>query len=89
MVRDFEKKAEYTGGQSLTKDAIKHTEGLQLRLNLEYPDPKGYTEDGEEIHGQKIGIWARAVQQTKREEEMRGERWQGKLLKNRWEDDDL
>ena len=89
MVRDFEKKAEYTGGQSLTKDAIKYAEGLQLRLTLEYPDPKGYIEDGKEAQCQKIGIWARAAQQTKREEKMREGRWQGKLLNNRWEDDDL
>ena len=34
MVRDVEKKPEYTSGQSLTKDAIKYAEGLQLRLTL-------------------------------------------------------
>ena len=47
------------------------------------------TEDCKEIQGWKIGIWARSAQQAKREEEMREERWQGKLLNNRWEDDDL
>ena len=72
------------GGQSLTKDAIKYAEGLQLRLTLEYPDPKGYTEDGEEIQGRKIRIWAKAAQQTKQKEEMREERWQGKLLNIKW-----
>ena len=54
-VRDFEKKAEYTGGQSLTTDAIKYAEGLQLRLTLEYENIQN----------------------------MREERWQGKLLNNR------
>ena len=42
-------------------------------LTLEYPDPKSYTEDGKEIQDRKIGICARAAQQTKREEEMRRE----------------
>ena len=54
-----------------------------MRLTLEYPDPKSYTEDDKEIQGRKIGIWTTAAQQ------MREERWQGKLLNNRWEDDDL
>lgn len=88
-VRDFEKKAERVGSQSLTKDAIKYAEELNMMLSLEYPEPKCRTRDGEEISGRKIGVWAKVAQQKKYFEEMREEKWQGKLFKNRWEDDDI
>ena len=49
----------------------------------------GITWDGKNSEKKFLKSEARAAQQTKGEEEMREERWQGKLLNNRWEDDDL
>ena len=34
------------------------------------------------------GVMENVKQEDSREEEMRDDRWQGKLLNNRWEDDD-
>ena len=49
----------------------------------------GITWDGKNSEKKFLKSEARAAQQTKGEEEMREERWQGKLLNNRWEDNDL
>ena len=39
MVRDFEKRAESVGHQTLTKEVAKYTEEFGLQLKLQYPDP--------------------------------------------------
>ena len=49
------------------------------RLNLGYPDPSG----------RRIGALAKRPQQKQLFQEMSEERWQGKLFKNRRDDDKL
>ena len=54
MVRDFEKRAESVGHQSLTKEAAAYAEEYGLQLQLQYPDPVCVTEEGEVIPGKKV-----------------------------------
>jgi len=57
VVRDFESKAAQAGRQSLMKDATR--EELRMQLTLEHSEPIGYTEEGDEIWGRNIGVWAK------------------------------
>ena len=54
VVRDFEKRAESVGNQSLTKKAAKYAEEYGLQLKLQYPGPACVTEEGEVIPGEKL-----------------------------------
>ena len=87
MVRRFEENAEASGRRSLVKDAKKCAGELDLHLNLVHPGPTGATGDrNEEIEGKKIGVWVKRAQQGKNADELRAERWQGKLVVQIWED---
>ena len=49
-VRKFEEKAVH----SIIKDAEKYASELQLNLTLQHPNPRGTTEDGDEIGAKKL-----------------------------------
>ena len=51
-----------------------------MKLELRYPDPSGTTEQGEVIEGRKIGVWAKKAVQSKRFEDTKEKKWQGKLM---------
>ena len=53
-VRDFEKRVESVGHQSLTKEAAKYAEEYGLHLKLQYPYPDCVTEEGKVIPGEKL-----------------------------------
>lgn len=54
MVRDFKKRTESVGHQSLTKESTKYAEEYDLQLKFQYPDPVCVTEEGEVIPGEKL-----------------------------------
>ena len=88
LVRAFEKQAAVKGHRSLVKGAGKSAEELGVSQNLSYPNPKLYEEEGKEVPKEKI--------KDKLKQRIRGqyaekprERWQGKLLTSRWDDEDL
>ena len=60
-------------------------------MNLELIDtnPIGHTEDEEEIGTNKIGRWIRRAMESKSYKELKQEKWQGKFLKQRWDDENL
>ena len=89
VVREFEERATETGHHSLIKDAVKYAKELDLDLNLSELNPTCRTTDGNEVSGKQIGVWAKRAQQQQLRQEMTKEKWQGKLLKIRWEDDQL
>lgn len=89
LVRQFEEKAEKKGRRSLVRDAQTYAEELAMKLELQYPLPSGSTDEGESIEGKKIGPWVKEVVINKRCENIRQQRWQGKLVTARWEDEDL
>ena len=60
-----------------------------MKLELRYPDPSGTTAENEKIAGRKIGVWIKKALQNKHCEDVREQRWQGKLHRARWEDKDL
>ena len=89
LVRQFEQKARRTGRHSLIGDAQTIAEELRMRLELRCPDPSGTTEQVEVIEGRKIGVWVKKAVQSKRFEDTKEKKWQGKLMTVRWEDEKL
>ena len=89
LVRQFEEKARRTGRHSLIGDAQRFAEELGMKLELRCQDPSGTTEQGEVIEGRKIGVWAKKAVQSKRFEDTKEKKWQGKLMTVRWEDEKL
>ena len=92
VVREFEESATETGHHSLIKDAVKYAKELDLDLKLSELNPTcrtWRTADGNEVSGKQIGVWAKRAQQQQLRQEITKEKWQGKLLKIRWEDDQL
>ena len=68
---------------------------LNQTEHIFYPEPtrNGHimcrTADGNEVSGKQIGVWAKRAQQQQLKQEVTKEKWQCKLLKIRWEDDQL
>ena len=58
-------------------------------MRLRELNPTCRTADGNEVSGKQIGVWAKRAQQQQLRQEITKEKWQGKLLKIRWEDDQL
>ena len=89
LVRQFEEKAQRTGQHSLIGDAQRFAEELGMKLELRCPDPSGTTEQSEAIEGLKIGVWTKKAVQSKRFEDTKEKKCQGKLMTVRWEDEEL
>ena len=89
FVREFEEKAAKLGRRSIIKDAEKYSKELGLNLELIHTNPIGHTEDEEEIGTNKIGRWIRRAMESKSYKELKQEKWQGKFLKQRWDDENL
>ena len=75
MVREFEEQAARTGRRSIFKQAVKCTVELGLELDLE--------------HAQKIKTEEQKCQIEKLVDEIRNQRWQGRLVTTRLEDESL
>ena len=52
-------------------------------------NPTCRTVDGKEASGRQMGVWANRAQPQQLRHEIANEKWQGKLFKSRWEDDQL
>ena len=89
LVRQFEEKAARTGRRSLMKDAESYAQQLGLRLELQYPLPVGVTENGDVLDRKKINGWIKKVNQSRGCAEIESERWQGKLIAERWRVEDV
>ena len=85
-LRLLEEKSLRGGRHSVTKDASRYAEELGLHLKLEYPEPMCVTDDGKEVNGKKVkGCMANSHQEEVRAK-VKEEKWQGKMISNRWED---
>ena len=71
------------------KEAGKFAEELGVSLHLSYPNLKLYDEEGKEVPKEKIKDKLKQRVRGQYAEKTRGERWQGKLLTSRWDDEDL
>ena len=78
-----------SGCQSFVKDAHSFAEERKLHLQLDYPEPALIKEDGELITGLKVKACLDTVRQRQYQLKMEQEKWQGKLIKNRWDDNNL
>ena len=87
-VRIFEERSVALGYQSLVKDAAKYAEELELILNLTHPQSSLDTDMGE-VPAKKIMAHLKRSQEEQFEEMVRDQKWQGKLLRARWEDESL
>ena len=85
-VRSFEELAVKKGHHSIIKDAKKYAEELDLQLWLDFPNPVAVA-DGKEVEPKKVkqAIYKARKQET--QSTVSEERWQGKLIKNRWDDE--
>ena len=52
---------------------------------LQHPDPTSHTGEGDRIETPKIGDWIKKEVQSNRYKE----KWQGKVITGRWQDDEL
>ncbi|PFX14540.1 hypothetical protein AWC38_SpisGene21300 [Stylophora pistillata] len=89
LVREFEERAVEKGQRSMLKDASGFTRELGIELELEHPERVGRTEEGELVDKKKIGVFAMKALYTKHRQGIEEQRWQGKLVANRWQDDQL
>ncbi|XP_068713688.1 uncharacterized protein [Montipora foliosa] len=89
IVRDFEERAESMGHQALTKEAAAYAKEYGLELQLEYPDPVCVTEEGEVIPGKKVKNILKRHRESRVREEVKEQRWQGKLVTERERDEEL
>ena len=85
-VRSFEELAVQNGSHSIIKDAKKHAEELDLQLWLNFPNPIAVA-DGKEVEAKKGKQAICKARQQEIQSTVSEERWQGKLIKNRWEDE--
>ena len=88
-VRNFEELAVGKGHSSLLTDAKRVTEEYDITINLVYPEPGGITREGDRIKYDKIGEVMKKAEIERLEKEVKDEKWQGKLTKQRWEDEHL
>ena len=80
MEREFEEKCERNGRRTLNKDTERYASERRLYLKLNYPCPIANTEEGEELPGEKVRVMMRTKEEESRTEEVRQQKWQGKLI---------
>ena len=68
------------------RDAKKYAEELDLQLWLNFPNPLAVTND-KEVEAKKVKQAIYKAHQQEIQSTVSEERWQGKLIKNRWDDE--
>ncbi|PFX12794.1 hypothetical protein AWC38_SpisGene23186 [Stylophora pistillata] len=86
MVRDYEEHAESVGRQALTKEEAAYVREYGPQLQLEYSDPVCVTEEGEVIPGKKVKNLLKRHRESRIREDIREQRWHGKLVTERERD---
>ena len=88
-VRMLEKKSARVRPHSVIKDASKYVEEMGFQLKLEHPEPTCITNDGKEVKGKKVKGCIAKARQEEVQAKVKEEKWQGKMICNRWEDEQL
>ena len=89
LVKHFEERSVELSCQSTPKDFVKFSTEIGLTLFLDSSVARCYSESGEEIPEKKIKTFIREAYEEKLKDTMRDEKWQGKLLSARYEDQEL
>ena len=84
-VRSFE---ELAGRHSIIKDAKKYAEELDQQLWLNIPNPVAVA-NGKEVEAKKVKQAIYKARQQEIQSTVSEERWQGKLIKKRWDDEEV
>ena len=86
MVQQFEERASEKGYTSIIKEAHRYARELRTTLNLNHPEPSFRSDlDPEvEVKGQKIKQHLKRSLEDNLQEEIREEKWHGRLLDMRW-----
>ena len=82
-VRSFEELAVQNGRHSII---TKYAEELDLQLWLNFPNPVAVA-DGKEVEAKRVKQAIYKARQQEIQSTVSEERWQGKLIKNRWDDE--
>ena len=85
-VGSFEELAVQKGRHSIINDAKKYAEELDLQLWLNLPNPTAVA-DGKKVEAKKVKQAIYKARQQETQSTVSEERWQGKLIKNRWDDE--
>ncbi|PFX11874.1 hypothetical protein AWC38_SpisGene24260 [Stylophora pistillata] len=90
VVRPFEERSEEMGRRSMMKDAKKYASEFGLNLPLVHLQPliTCLTNDLK-VPVKKIGMWLKTAVKERDVEELKAEGWQGRLLTERWEDQEV
>ena len=83
-VRSFEELAVQNGRHSIIKDVTKHTDELDVQFCLSFRNPVAFA-DGKEVEAKKVKQAIYKARQQEIHVTIFQERWQGKLIKNRWD----
>ena len=90
MVRKLEERADELGHQSLVKDAAKCAEEFRIQLKLKDPELTCLSAGiGDVIPARKLKVELTAGLVSKFQKEVHSQKWQGKFLSAREEDEDL
>ena len=90
MVRKFEERAEHAGHQSLVKDTNKYAEKLGLALQLSFPEPTCENNEGQVFTIVKqVKVQIKEALEVQHWGVVKNEKWQGKLLKTRDDNEEL
>ena len=88
-VREFEEHAMASGRQSLVKDAAKYAEELNITLQLDTLNPVCVTTEEKVVIAARAGNLLKQSREKQFLEIAEDKKWQGKLLRIRWEDENL
>ena len=77
------------GHQSFIKDAAKYAEDLGITMDLRYPNPSCYGDNGKEIPMIQIKADVTEGEVQDLRNTMKNEKWQGKLFNQRWNDESI
>ena len=85
MVRAFEEKCVQKERRSLKNDAVKHASEMGMRLDLRFPTPEVFNDEGERINPKAVEQEWKKKEKRLREKAILDQQWQGKFYKTRWE----
>ena len=89
LVWDFEERAVDQGHQSLVKEATKYANEIGITVHLSHPHPTSSNNKREEVSGEKVKKQLKTAVEDQLRDKIQGEKWQGKFLKSRWDDENL
>ena len=89
IMLEFEERSAALGYQSLVKKATKYAEQIDLTIQINHPNPSCYDANGKLIPAGEVKVKIKKCLETQVCSLIRDQKWQGKLITKRWDDEDL